>query len=166
MREMRRVRQQMAAEDNEAVLKRGSHGIMGVMGDDGYPYTVPVSYVHHAGAIYFHCAKEGYKLDAIRACDKVSFTVVDADVVVEKEYTTYYRSVMVFGRASVVEDDAERREAFLAIAKKYSPSMNLESHEAVIARSGARACVVKIEPERITGKEAIEYVQAKEAKEN
>ncbi len=162
MREMRRIRQQMSEQDSMAVLARGSHGVLGVLGDNGYPYTVPVSYVYHEGAIYFHCAKEGHKLDAIRACDKVSFTVVDADVVVEKEYTTYFRSVITFGRASIVEDEAERQAAFVAIGEKYSPSLTLADHQAVAARSGPRACVVKITPERITGKEAIEYVQARE----
>jgi len=165
MREMRRIRQQMSEENNNLVLERGTHGVMGVMGVDGYPYTVPVSFVYHEGTIYFHCAKEGHKIDAIRACDKVSFTVVDSDEVKEKEYTTYFRSVIVFGRASVVEDEAEKKEALMAIARKFSPSMGQASHEAVIARSGARAHVVKIVPERMTGKEAIEYVQAKEAGE-
>lgn len=165
MREMRRIRQQMSEENNKAVLERCTHGMMGVMGMDGYPYTVPVSFAYYEDAIYFHCAKEGHKIDAIRACDKVSFTVVDSDEIKEKEYTTYFRSVMVFGRASVVEDEQEKRDALLAIACKYSPSMGEDSHNAVIARSGPRAHVVKIVPERITGKEAIEYVQAKEAGE-
>ena len=166
MRTMRRVRQQLTEAENKAVLERGTHGIVGMMGEDGYPYTVPLSYVYHQGAIYFHCAKEGYKMDAIRACDKVSFTVVDSDDIKEEEYTTYYRSVIVFGRAAVVTEEAERREAFLALACKYSPSMTMENHEAVVARSGAKAAVVKIVPDHMTGKEGIELVQAKKAGEN
>ena len=72
-REMRRKRQQLSPEETEAVLDRCSSGTLAVLGDDGYPYAVPLSYVRHEGRIYFHCAKSGHKLDAIRACDKVCF---------------------------------------------------------------------------------------------
>ena len=162
MGEMRRLRQQLAEKEVLAVLERGTNGILGVIGEDGFPYTVPLSYAWSQGAIYFHCAAEGAKLDAIRACDRVSFTVVDLDRIVPEEYTTYYRSVIVTGRAQIVEEEEERRNAFLALADKYCPETSPESREAVIERSGARARIVKVIPEKMTGKEAIELVRERE----
>ena len=101
-REMRRKKQQLAPERVEEILSRRTAGTLAVLGDEGYPYAVPLSYVYHNGRIYFHCAKAGHKLDAIRGCDKVSFCVIDQDEIVSAEFTTYFRSVIVFGRAREV----------------------------------------------------------------
>ena len=87
-REMRRGRQALPKEMCEAVLSRGSHGVLALAGDEGYPYAVPISYVYEGGKLYFHCARSGHKLDAIARCPKASFCVVDQDQVVPQEYTT------------------------------------------------------------------------------
>ena len=86
MRPMRRFRQELTAEECVQVLERGTHGVLAVLGDEGYPYAVPLSYVHGEGKIWFHCAKAGHKLDAIRNYNKVSFCVVDQDRIVPEEY--------------------------------------------------------------------------------
>ena len=75
--EMRRKRQQLSREEAEAVLTRGTSGVLAVAGADGYPYAVPLSYVYQNGKLWFHCAKSGHKLDAIRREDKASFCVID-----------------------------------------------------------------------------------------
>ena len=90
--EMRRSKQQLSQEETEAVLTRGPPGSCPSWGDGGYPYGVPLSYVYHDGKLYFHWALSGHKLDAVRACPKASFCVVDRDQVVPPEYTTYFRS--------------------------------------------------------------------------
>ena len=120
-REMRRGRQALPEEMCEAVLSRGSHGVLALAGDEGYPYAVPISYVYEGGKLYFHCARSGHKLDAIARCPKASFCVVDQDQVVPQEYTTYFRSVIVFGTIRVLTDDGEKRRAIEALAVKYAP---------------------------------------------
>ena len=97
-RPMRRSRQQLRKEDCFEILSRGSSGVLACLGDGGYPYAVPISYVWDGEKIYFHCAKAGHKLDAVRSCGKVSFCVIGSDDVVPEKYTTCYRSVIVFGR--------------------------------------------------------------------
>ena len=84
-REMRRNRQQLSEEESLAVLERGTSGVLAVLGDEGYPYAVPLSYVYRNGKIYFHCAKSGHKLEALKHCGKVSFCVVDQDQVKPEE---------------------------------------------------------------------------------
>ena len=97
-RPMRRHRQQLSQGDCAAILSRGTSGVLAVAGDGGYPYAVPLSYVYQEGTLFFHCAKAGHKLDALRRCSKASFCVIDQDQVVPPEYTTYFRSVIAFGQ--------------------------------------------------------------------
>lgn len=158
-RTMRRINQLLSRADAEAVLKRNTAGVLAVHGDDGYPYAVPLSYVYHDGGILFHIAKGGHKLDALLRDPKVSFTVIDADEVMPEEFTTYFRSVIVFGRAEVLADDARRREAYLALAAKYSPHADDETIARIIGKDGARALIVRIEIEHMSGKQAAELVR-------
>ena len=158
-RQMRRKKQQLTEEDCIAVLEKNSSGVLAVLGDGDYPYAVPLSYVYDDGAIYFHCAKSGHKLDAIQKCSKVSFCVVDQDMIVPEEYTTYFRSVIAFGQAKVLEDDKEIREAIEKLAAKYAPDDTKENRDLFIEKEYSLLCMVKIEIDHMTGKEAIELVK-------
>lgn len=135
-REMRRKRQQLGEEETLGILERGSHGVLALAGDGGYPYALPISYVYDRGKLYFHGAKKGHKLDAIARCSKASFCVVERDEVVPEEYTTYFRSVIAFGTITLLEK---------AIAADWVP---LEMFALSI--------------EYATGKEAIELVKRRE----
>ena len=107
-REMRRKKQKLAEEECRAIIERANSGVMGVIGDEGYPYTVPVNPFLMGNKLYFHSAKAGHKIDAIAKEPKVSFTFIDKDDVVSREFTTYFRSVQVFGKAHIVTDEEER----------------------------------------------------------
>ena len=155
-REMRRKRQQLTHEECLAILERGTSGVLAVSGDDGYPYAVPLSYVYRDGRLFFHCAKSGHKLDAIRRCEKVSFCVIDQDQVVPEEYTTYFRSVILFGRARILQDAEEIRQSITWLAEKYYPTAAPEFQEAAIEREAAALYMVEIQIDHMTGKEAKE----------
>ena len=71
-REMRRKRQQLSNDESVAILEKATAGTLALLGDDDYPYTVPISYVYYDGKLYFHSALAGHKVDAIRKCDKAS----------------------------------------------------------------------------------------------
>lgn len=94
---------------------------MAVSGDDDYPYAIPISYVYDDTKLYFHSAKSGHKLDAIKRNSKVSFCVIDQDQVVPEEYTSYFRSVILFGKMRILEDEQEKRSAIEMLAIKYAP---------------------------------------------
>jgi nitroimidazol reductase NimA-like FMN-containing flavoprotein (pyridoxamine 5'-phosphate oxidase superfamily) len=117
-----------------------------------------LSYVYFNEKIYFHSAKSGYKVEAITKYPKVSFTVIDADTVVRKEYTTYFRSVIAFGKARIVAD-AERLKAFAALVEKYAGDQPEEAKQKEISGC-TQSLIVAIDVEHMTGKEAIEYVKA------
>lgn len=158
-REMRRGGQQLSEAECLAILSRNTCGVLAVLGDGNYPYAVPLSYVCCDGRIYIHCAKSGHKLDAVKNHDKVSFCVVDQDLVVPSEYTMYFRSVILFGRACVPEEQDEIQRAAEALGKKYYPDDSEEHLREVIAKSGPAMSIIRIEIEHMTGKEAKELVR-------
>jgi hypothetical protein len=110
-REMRRNKQLLSMEDTISVMDRCTNGVIACLGDDDYPYAVPVSYVYFNEKIYFHSAKAGHKIDAVAKNPKVSFAVIDEDTIVSKEYTSYFRSVIAFGKARIAEGDERIRQS-------------------------------------------------------
>ncbi len=159
-RNMRRKKQLLPADVTERILQTGLVGVLGVSGDDDYPYVVPVNYSYEAGKIYFHSANTGHKLDGIQRNSKVSFCVIDRDDIVPEEFTSYFRSAIAFGRASIVTDEAVKQHALELLARKYSPG--LEAEGAVVIRDEwNNVSIVEIDIEHVTGKEAIELVNKK-----
>ncbi|MCD1147677.1 pyridoxamine 5'-phosphate oxidase family protein [Peptoniphilus sp. KCTC 25270] len=161
-REMRRSRQILPEEKVQEILERGTNGILSVIGEDGYPYGVPISYAYEEGKIYFHSAKKGHKNDAIKKDSKVSFTVVDQDEIVPEKFTTYFRSVIGFGKARLLEGE-ELYHALDILGEKYWPGHIEERKEEIKGSLDAVACY-EISFDHIMGKEAIELVRMAEPK--
>lgn len=158
-REMRRIKQLLSDKDTLEVMNRCTNGILACLGDEDYPYAVPLSYVYFNDKVYFHSATAGHKIDAITKNPKVSFAVIDEDTIVSQEYTSYFRSVIAFGKARIVAGD-EWLGALTALVEKYSgDQLEDAKHKEVIGCT--KACIVAIDVEHITGKEAIEYIKAK-----
>ena len=160
-REMRRKRQALSPEENAAVLRQGTSGVLALSGDNDYPYAVPVSYVYDGEKLYFHCAKSGHKLDAIRRNAKASFCVIDQDRVIPEEYTSYFRSVIVFGKIQIIEDEDKKRMAIEKLAVKYAPQDNPGGRKKAIEREWKPLCMLEMTIDHITGKEAIELIKKK-----
>ena len=150
-RTMRRKKQEMSRDRCREVLERGTSGVLAVLGDEGYPYAVPLSYVYKVSNIYFHCAKSGHKTDAIAKNNKVSFCVIDQDAVIPEEYTTNYRSVIVFGKTRILEGE-EKEKALLELILKYVPGGE-EKHREVMDKELSGVCVLELSVEHMTGKE-------------
>lgn len=155
-RELRRKKQVLSAEENAKILKNGTSGVLALAGDNDYPYAVPISYVYDGEKLYFHCARSGHKMDAIKRNPKASFCVIDQDLIVPEEYTSYFRSVIVFGTMRILEQDMEKRVAIEKLALKYAPDDTQENLHKAIEREWKPLCVLELTPEHISGKEAIE----------
>lgn len=165
MRPMRRSRQQLDETACREILARGRECVLALAASDatdGFPYAVPVNYALHEDSdgtphLLIHCAPVGAKLDAIAADPRVSVCVVaQADVVPEK-YTTYFRSVIAFGRARLVTDDATRRAALLALANKYCAELPADRTEIEIARF-PHVTIIDVTLEHVTGKQCVELL--------
>lgn len=156
-RKMRRSKQLLDTNFAKEALDRGSSGVLSVHGDDGYPYGVPLSYVYHDDKLYFHVATEGHKLDAIKKNDKVSFCVTLMDNISEKNLTTYFMSVIAFGRARIIEDDDEKRKTITILADRYFPDAK-EASQKEIEETFDSFHMIEMKIENLTGKQAIEMV--------
>ena len=158
-REMRRIKQLLSMEDTKAVMDMCTNGVLACLGDEDYPYAVPLSYVYFNDKIYFHSGKVGHKIDAVINHPKVSFAVIDKDTIVSEEYTSYFRSVITFGKARITEGD-EWQEAFKALVEKYSGELpEVDKYKKITECT--RSYIIAIDIDHITGKEAIEIVNAK-----
>ena len=154
---MRRKRQQLTEEKSIGILQKSTAGTLALLGDNGYPYTVPISYVYADGKLYFHSALSGHKIDAIRNCDKASFCVIDQDEVHPEKYTTYFRSVIAFGRIHIIEDEQEKLETARLLGDRYNPNQE-EALQKEIEKGLSRMVMIRFDIEHLTGKEAIELV--------
>lgn len=149
-RKMRRFAQQLSSSECKEILDLEGRGVLALLGDDSYPYALPLNYVHANGAIYFHSAVEGHKIDAIANHEKASFCVYRQGEQEEGDWWYHVYSVITFGRMHHVEDEDEALEALHLLGQKYFPPT--EDVDADIARNRARVAVLKLEIEHMSGK--------------
>ena len=155
---MRRFRQELSENESLDILKTGKVAVMAVEGEDDYPYAVPLNYVYDNGYVYLHSASQGHKIDALRKNPKCSLCIIDKDDIISEKFTSYFRSVIAFGRAEFITSEEAKISALQLLCEKYSPGLN-PSEE--INKSLRQVAVIRIRLERITGKEAIELVRRK-----
>lgn len=151
-RSMRRFAQQVSEEECRRILREEPRAALAVIGDDGYPYAVPVDYYYDEAEnrIYIHGAKAGHKVDAIRRCDKVCLTVWNQGFKREGHWEWTSTSVVVFGRAHEVTDLAVLEDHLRSLGLKYYPTP--EDVEAEIGRDITRVQMYAIDIEHMTGK--------------
>ena len=151
-RKMLRFKQQLSDKECISVLKKQLRGVLSVHGDDGYPYGLPINYYYceEDGKLYFHCAKVGHKIDAIRRNDKASFCVCDDGVPKEGDWSLNFRSVITFGRIEFVED----RETVYRMARELSYKFTSDESfiQKEIDRFGKATMMFALIPEHMTGK--------------
>lgn len=150
IKEMRRKDREIFNDGIEEVLINGEYGTLATIGEDGYPYIVPLNYVYYNKSLYFHSAKEGYKLQNIERHAKISFCVVTSTEVLPSEFSTKYKSVIVSGVASQVTDDL-KDIILLQFVDKYSHDF-LDEGKKYIEKAKDRVKVIKINIQHMTGK--------------
>ena len=136
-------------------------GVLALLGDGDYPYAVPLNHYYTPGHLYFHGAMEGHKADAVKKHAKASFCVIAQDAVDAPTLSTRYQSVIVFGKIRMVEDDQEKREAIMALARHFAPEYMAKA-KAETDESWHHLAIFALDIEHMTGKEALSL--AKERK--
>ena len=155
-RPMRRMKRAISDEDARSLLAKGHRAVLAVNGDDGYPFAFPIDYRFDADAnkIYFHGAKAGQKVDALRRSDKVCLTVMGNERLEDGEWAPYVQSVVVFGRCRLVDDAAKTEAEVRRLALKYYPSA--EEVERELEKYLSAVQLYEIEIEHLTGKQVQE----------
>lgn len=151
-RAMRRCKQQISEDACIRILKEQPRGVLSMLGDNGYPYGIPLDhwYSEEDKKIYFHCAKEGHKLDAISACDKVSYCVMDEGFRKDGDWPLHINSVVVFGRIRRVEDEEKKREICTNLVRKFTDDEMFLQKE--LTHAFPRVNCLEIVIEHMTGK--------------
>jgi nitroimidazol reductase NimA-like FMN-containing flavoprotein (pyridoxamine 5'-phosphate oxidase superfamily) len=121
------------------------------------PYVVPVNFGYDAeeNCLYFHCAKEGRKLDMIKQNNTVCFEM-DVDMRISDagntacNWSASYRSVIGYGEAFILENSDEKKKALDVIMRHYSSAASFEYSPTSVERVG----IVKIAVTGMTGKKS------------
>jgi hypothetical protein len=147
-RELRKGYKKLDEKKTKEILTNCSEGVLGTIGTNHYPYTVFLNYVYENNKIYFHCAKVGHKIDNITYNNKVSFSVYQNAVIVEKKFTTTFESVTCFGTAKLIEPN---EQVLMKFIEKYAKNF-LESGREYVNKGYLSTQLVEITLEHISGK--------------
>lgn len=150
-REIRRRDRAVSEADAREILARAEYGVLATVGKDGWPYAVPLNHVVAGDVIYVHCALKGHKLENLAHEERVSYCAVASAAVLPKQLSTIYESAVVFGRAALVTDAAEKRRALELLGARFCAEFPGEVADA-IRKESPQTVIVRIRIERITGK--------------
>ena len=155
-KELVRRNKQISREECIRILEEETRGVLSVLGDGGYPYGMPMNHYYNAadGCIYFHCGRRGHRLDALGACDKVSFCVCEQGEREGDGWALKVRSVIVFGRMEVIDDEAQVRRIAEPLCRKFTQDNAYIAKE--IEQNVKATLLLKLTPEHICGKRVLE----------
>ena len=155
-RSIRKKKNELDIKAAEELLLHSRRGVLAVNGDEGYPYAIPVNYLYDREnqKIYFHGARAGHKVDALRICDKVCFTVYGNETIKDEAWAPYMQSTVLFGRCRLLEPGDETMALLKKFAMKYYPNEQMVDEE--IAQAGKAVQLFRIEIEHLSGKEVQE----------
>ena len=151
-RQMRRLNQQISDAQCLEILKKEKRGVLSLLGDDGYPYGIPLNHFfsEEDNKIYFHCAKEGHKIDAIKDYEKASFCVYDSGYRKDGEWALNINSVIIFGKIRLVTDLEITRKICINLVQKFTDDEKYL--EKALQNALSRVQCLEFEIEHMTGK--------------
>ena len=151
-REMLRKKQELSKEECIEILKKEKRGVLSVLGDEGYPYGMPINhyYDEESGKLYFHGGKKGHKIDAMKRLNKASYCVYGDGFIEEGNWYLCFKSVIVFGKIEFIED----QETIYSICRKLCHKFTDDEAyiEDEIRTAGPRTLMFALVPEHISGK--------------
>lgn len=151
-REVARKKRALNQEQCIEILKNEKRGVLAVLGDEDYPYAVPLNHYYDeaSGKLYFHSGKAGHKVDALKRHQKASFCVYDSGYREEGAWALHIQSVIVFGKIEVIEDYAQAMALCRALSRKFTDDEAYIDRE--IEKYGKGTLVFALVPEHMTGK--------------
>ena len=151
-RKIRRYKQQISDEECIEVLKNAPRGVLSFIGENGYPYAIPINqfYDDRDNKLYFHGALQGLKLDLLKINNKVCFTAMDEGFIKEGEWALNIKSVVCLGHMETLNDHEKILDQCRRLARKFYPTEQSIEDEIKKAGSGVNMLVMTID--RMTGK--------------
>ena len=151
-RELLRKNRQLSMEDCVEILKNETRGVLSVLGDEGYPYGMPMNHFYNEedGKLYFHCGNVGHRLEALQKYNKVSFCAYDGGYRKEGEWALNVKSVIVFGTVEIIHDREKMVDITTKLCYKFTQDEAYIKKE--IEQSAHRTLLLQLNPEHICGK--------------
>lgn len=151
-RELIRKKQQLSMEECIDILKTEKRGVLSVIGDDDYPYGMPMNhwYNDEDGKIYFHSGNIGHRLEALRKNPKASFCTYDKGYCKPQEWALNIKSVIVFGKIEIIDDQKKIADITTRLSYKFIQDEEYIKQE--IAQHAHRTLLLELTPEHICGK--------------
>jgi len=152
-RELTRKNKQIAIEECVTLLKKETRGVLSVLGDNGYPYGMPMNHFYNEddGNIYFHCGcQSSHRLDSLKRCNKVSFCLYNKGYRSDGDWAYNVKSVIVFGKIEIINDEAVIADIGVKLSRKFTDNERYIKSE--IENYGHETLILKLIPENICGK--------------
>lgn len=155
-RELIRKNKKLSMQECVEILKNEKRGVLSVIGDDNYPYGMPMNHFYNEddGKIYFHCGKMGHRLDSLRKHNKVSFCTYDNGYRKEGEWALNVKSVIVFGKIEIIEDADKIADITKKLSYKFTQDENYINREIELFLN--KTLLLELTPEHISGKSVTE----------
>lgn len=148
---MRRKDREMDEAFALKIADQCEYAVMSMIDSEGAPYCVPISIARDGQTIYFHCAKEGKKVDALRLNPEICMACVGHTCRAMDKFTTEFESAVLRGRAEEVLTDEEKIHALRLLCLRHTPT-NMREFDAAISKSLTRTAVWKVTICEIAGK--------------
>lgn len=151
-REIKRKNKVIAMEECVALLEAETRGVLSVIGDDDYPYGMPMNHFYNSedGKIYFHCGKSGHRLDSLKNHNKVSFCVYDKGYKKDGDWALNVKSVIVFGKIELIDNIDMISDISMRLSHKFTQDDEYIKSE--IEKYAHETLLLQLTPEHITGK--------------
>ena len=156
-RALTRAHRALSREDSLLLLRTEKRGVLSVLGDNGYPYGMPMNHWYNDadGCIYFHCGKQhSHRLDALRACPKVSFCVMEQGEARDGGWALTVKSVVVFGEITILDDAALVADISRSLCHKFTQDEGYIQKE--IQAFAHETLILKLTPAHMSGKWVVE----------
>lgn len=153
-RAMRRSNLAMTEEETLSLIKSCRFAVLSLTDTDGLPYGVPLDYVFKDNALYFHGAKEGRKIDAMKRNPNGCAVILGDTEVIPEKFGRKYASAIVEGPIELIDDPETKRQVMTWVVETNSPDY-MEKGKAIIEKMLDRALIYKMQMETVSGKHGI-----------
>lgn len=151
---MRRIDRAMSDEETLKLVKEGEFAVLSLVDVNGLPYAVPLDYIYHENALYFHGAQEGRKIDAMKLNQRACAVILGETTVVPEKFSRKYTSVIIQGVMEIIDDSETKRRVMNELVQQYSPDFK-EKGNLMIEKSFHETAIFKLKIESISGKHGI-----------
>lgn len=151
---MRRKDLAMSQEATLALIDAKEYAVLSLTDPDGTAYGVPLDYVRKEDCLYFHGAKEGRKVEAMKVNSWASAVIVGNTTIVPEKFGRKYESAIIEGSIELIDDPEQKRQVTTWVAESRSPGYS-EKAQAVIEKMLDRVLIYKMKMEIISGKHGL-----------